>query len=278
MTEINSVSFAEKLVQTTRITYSTVSAGLSVYGVWKSTDVEGATEKSKPSLVKEGFVDDENLAKLLQGDLDVEHFEPIKSDRERKFNPILLSSEGREYVRQHGNPVYPKNWEALSEKGMLRFSGKGNPWVHVVQSGFGLDDLHFISLNEHSVVDRSGRPIPMAFMFEYGDSRLSNDNYDLDKVCALLADNPEVEIVPDRYGNKIQSIPSFNRSEESTHCLELKWVPSDKNWDKFLEGVAVDATGRKQTRFRPWELLNEHDVLGLQAGGCRTDNQMSPAF
>lgn len=276
MSQIKSASFERTIVETTKMSYRSVTDDVSVYTVWKTTEVVGSGDHGTPAIAHQGLVDTAAIDKMQRGDFDVQDFEPIKSGKGRRFHPVIINAEGREYIRRNGNPMsYVKVWEHL-ERGKLFLFPKGDtPWVDVIDET-KVDELYFMSSQDHSIVDIAGRLLPTARTFEF-----TNGSYDLEKASKLLADNPEVEIVPDRNGKLIRDIPSYNASEGRNREMHVKWMPSATSWEKTLKGMADmrDANGLQVLRASDYELLVKFDVLGLTAAGCRVisddENELS---
>jgi hypothetical protein len=211
-------------------------------------------------------VENANLKKLRKGKANVPHFEPIRSDKHRVFYPAIITADGREYIRLHGSPLtYSNVWEHLVENAMLLFPKDNTPWVEVI-SEENISDVHYLATADQSIVDLNGRPIPVARTFEF-----TNGSYDLEKACKVLAKNPEMEIIPDRSGNLIHHIPSYNVTEGETMEMKVRWTPGHKSWAKLIKEMATlhNPNGSPVLRQTEYELLTQYDVLGLSKAGLR---------
>jgi hypothetical protein len=272
MSEIKSYTSEKRIVETTKLSCKEVSEKLSVYTTWVTTEVVGSGVAPATKITKQGLVENANLTKLRKGKVVVPDFSPIKSDKDRRFHPALISVEGREYIRLNGSPMaYAKVWEHLVEGGMLKLPKDDTPWVEVVDET-NVSDLCFMSMSDHSIVDLSGHLLPAARTFEF-----MNGSYDLEKACLVLDQNPEMEIIPDRFGNLMHNIPSYNVSELGTMEMKVKWVPGAESWASFTERLAErkNPNGSPVLRLSEYEMLVEFDVLGLTAAGCRREPKYS---
>ncbi|MBY3432565.1 hypothetical protein HFN89_00060 [Rhizobium laguerreae] len=270
MSEIKSFSFTKQIVESTKLSCRAVSKELSVYTAWTTTEVVGSGVVGTAKILKQGVVDSANLKKLQNGNFDVVHFSPIKSDKDRHFNTAIITPEGREYIRLNGNPLsYANVWEHLDKQKMLLFPKGDTPWVEVVDEA-NVENLHFMATFDHSIVDITGRLVPTARTLEF-----ANDGYDLEKACKVLAANPEVEIIPDRSGRIIRFIPGYNATEDRTLEMKVKWMPGPETWEKMLKGMDSlrNRNGSKVLRLADYDLLGEFDVLGLEAAGCRVERR-----
>ncbi|MCS4088814.1 hypothetical protein [Rhizobium sp. BK176] len=266
MSEIKSFTSTKRIVETTKLSCKAVSDRLSVYTTWLTTEVVDSGAAASTKIIKQGLVENAKVAKLRNGKTVVPDFEPIRSDKDRRFQMVLITPEGREYIRVHGNPLaYSKVWEHMEREKMLLFPKGDVAWVEVLDEG-NLRNVHFVSTYDHSIVDIDGRLAPVARTFEF-----TNGEYDLDKASEVLAANPEMEIVLDRRGSRIHQIPSYNVSEGRTLEMKVKWMPGPESWAKLVGQMATlrSPNGSPVLRLAEHELMYGYDPLGLDAAGCR---------
>jgi hypothetical protein len=225
-----------------------------------TTFVQGVADCSSIESVKLGMFDD------------VVAFDPtLGSKPGADYVPMMISDKGLEVIRLEGHPFsHHKVLEKLAQSGDLVRKG-GFSFIDLFQKGFTAKNLLFASVKDHSIVDLTGTPIVVPSRFSYLEG-LSSEHYDLDRVLEIVAEDPEVEIHHDQFGKAKHVIPNYGDPDEPTrYGVTLTWRPTSESWGKLLAAAADRGEEAKFVSFRSYDLLKTHDVLGLDAGGCRVD-------
>lgn len=114
-----------------------------------------------------------------------------------------------------------------------------NPYT-LIKEGYPIDKLELLNFNYGSSMknDINGNPIPQMLHFDYM-ARLTDANYDLDKVLEILKQRDDV--FPSNNGIivegelKVSKIPYYNASEEEKHHIDFVWKPSEKDIQKHFK-------------------------------------------
>lgn len=264
------VVFSSPCERLVNVRTADIGQGLSVY--LRTTTIseilaDGSSHRLSSS-VTQGVVDDENLVVLVSGRPDFKDYVPFALEKDRSFHPLFITAGGRELVRNKGNPIaHPNLWGQMVSAGMIHDRG-GAPLVDLVASGMTVDDLCFVHVGEHALVDVDGRPVMHALPFDYMHGCLHEEAYDLEAALEVLSANPEVTIISeDPRGSLISKIPYYNVTSDCALQIVANWVPTGDSWNEMLARLGFDKENPGLVRIRSDFALGRVDLFGL--AGCR---------
>lgn len=215
--------------------------------------------------VRQGFVDEENLALLAKG-LSFEQFQPYEApEKVGHLHPLLATAEALEIIRCEGNPYQVGSRDRLVAEGHLFTPDKSN-LVQAVAAGMTSANIVFFSSYDHAIVDLRGRPVPAAMRFDYMNGDITNELYDLDALAEVLSDNPEIEILgggSGRMNRLVTSIPYYNASEDRDEQVQFIWRPTEESWSALLDAFGFDPSEPRHLRLKPEMLVRDVDFFGL---------------
>ena len=135
-------------------------------------------------------------------------------------------------------------------------------------------NLVFNEWASHLLFDCDRKLIPCARFFSSLNGRVHNDAYDLEKLIAVLKDNPQVVPLSTKvYGEpvnaeslSIQMIPSCNQEGEGEYQVSFRFLPTDEQMAQIWEQMQSYKTEYPSTEF--YRAMFDLDVLGLRKGGA----------
>lgn len=232
-----------------------------------STGTLKVAPEKKQDTSRQGFIDDANLEKLTKG---------------RAYKTLghlhILLAESREIMRTHGYVFY--NDKALSAQ--FKKFVLDNVFDAIAEERAGVNDIVEYKNGCHMLFDRFGKPLPVAISFDYiSHGRISEANYDLEKLAAHLLTRDDVVIYPckgysrdsvdtDKVAQNTQeaicAIPYYNSERGKSKTVYFKWIPSLEDyrtmWDECIKrGGEYPSTHMHHAIF-------DLDLLGLRACGA----------
>jgi hypothetical protein len=269
MSEITRASHESPAVRVLEVEAADAGGGLHVFrAVSRIHDInEDGSRVVAAETVRQGVVDDKNLAKLLSN-REFTPFQPYKAPREvGRLTPMLVAPEALEIARREGHPIlHSKIYDRITKGGLLHTSDKANLALRMTDGGMDFENIIFYAVHDYSLVDVRGRPVPRAMQFDYMAGGIANDRFDLEKVAEVLVEHPEVEILKDRRGSnaRISAIPYYNADDDRDEQVQFIWRPSDESWDSMLEKLGFDPEKPEHLRIKPEMVIGEIDFFGIE--------------
>lgn len=266
MSEVSKVSYETPAVRVVAVETADAGAGLHVFrSASRIHDVgEDGSRVVASETVRQGVVDDANLAKLVSN-REFKPFQPYKVPKDvGRLTAMVATPEAFEIMRRDGHLVISKIYDRLVKGGLL-FTPDKSSLPEAIGNGLDFENLLFVANYDHSVVDFRGRPVPMAMHFDYMEGGISNDRFDLEKVAAVLQENPEVEILTEgRRNGPISAIPYYNASDERDTQIQFIWRPTGKSWDLMLSKLGFVLADPQHLRIKPEMVSCDIDFFGLE--------------
>lgn len=225
-----------------------------------TTFVQGVIDQASVEAIKRGLIND-----VAQFDV------TLGTKPDADYVPLMISDKGLKVIRIEGHPFTAhKVLENLTQSGDLVRKGGGQSFIDLFNNGFSAGNVFFASVKDYSIVDLTGKPIVVPSRFSYLEG-LSSEYYDIDRVLEVVLNNPEVE-VHEQYGNAKYVLPDYGDPDAPTrYGLTLTWRPTKKSWDKLLTSAAEKGVETKFVHFRAYDLLKQHDVLGIASAAYRAE-------
>ena len=89
-----------------------------------------------------------------------------------------------------------------------------------------------------------GKPVPVAIYFDYTQGGIVDGSYDLNKVADYLSKRDDIELLTSKKGTIIQDIPSYNREEGYSKCVEFIWKPTQTDFDLLCSNTKENFVDR----------------------------------
>lgn len=260
---MNRKTFESPAVRVVDIDAVEIGGGLHAFRTvsrFEKVAADGVREAASGD-TRQGLVDDENL-ELLMANEPYEVFLPYQVLDGRRLVPVMAAAEVLHVARTEGNPVtYTKIYNRLTSEKKFLVPNK-YPLVDAAVDGMGVENVLFLAMDDHGLVDVRGRPIPQAMRFDYMEGGFDEENYDLEALAQALSENPEIEIVTEgRRNSLVTPIPYYNAREGREEQVQFLWRPTDESWSDLLSRHGFDAETPRHIRLRPETIIGELDFF-----------------
>lgn len=271
---VESIVFERQVVERVEVNVASLGEGLHAFAAYKTVTDTLGEETRKRTRIQQGIVDDENLAVLRERGVDardLRHYNPLGKGVCLPLYPWFASSVAREAIRTGGHPVDNASiGRELIQSGELLLGDRNDKdFVQCVESGATPEDLLFYDHGGGALLDRHGRPVPMAMIFTHRKGGLDSVRYDVHAALEVLKARDDVEILTNRDGDG----PIFETTSDfdaPVFSLKVRWTPTAESWQPVAELVVEKLRQSRMLRgAKPnvVDILEETDALGLAA--CR---------
>ena len=149
-----------------------------------------------------------------------------------------------------------------------------------------------IDYGAHLLFDHADRILPVAILFDYINSGISESEWNLSSVARHLLQRPDVLVLKNRArrwtsvpvldeedrrartaGEAIMRIPSYNSEPGRTNSVEFIWQPTVEDFRRVWNVCNAGKVSYPSTKIH--QKVMELDILGLRAAGC-TPNTKPP--
>lgn len=228
---------------------------------------EGVMRGSRPAAdptVQQGFIDEDNLKKLVGG-----------RSWSKLDGVFAVTAEGREILRRRGQVMDDKD----ADRKRLRDATTLPVFDAFADGRLTPADLYRADKatgEAFSVLD--GKVLPKAVHFDYIEARMSNAAYDLDRAAAHLLGREDIWMFPAK--NTWWREPVFSRraAPGDDVVLDVDGINSEPGRDKYLrftwapsqEAYEIIAGAERQNGMRAnrFKTIFDRDLLGLRACGA----------
>jgi hypothetical protein len=93
---------------------------------------------------------------------------------------------------------------------------------------------------DHTLYDLDGLPLPVGIFFDYISGSVNNTTFRLEPLLTALEARNDVRIIPDRYGNKVQSVLGYNGGSLVTRFVAFIWAPGVELYREYRQQVVTN--------------------------------------
>lgn len=203
-------------------------------------------KNSQSTHVWEKIINQEFIEKLNEN---ISQYEVLAKQYTLPKDTLLVNKEFLSILKQYGNDNYIFKLDSLAEKNLNDFISK-TPYTDIDKEDMILIQSIGTVYGKKVYKDIHNMLYIEPFRFNYVDGNLDNDTYDLERLVNHLSKRDDITFIlegrhkavakcpiTDENVQIVQSIPSYNRTEERTHSISFIYYPKQED---IMEIMALD--------------------------------------